>query len=226
MATLKTELGNFKDTIGAKMNYLHSLIGNSTGGAGIDLGVIETPHKVTSEPGTMDTVTIPVDGTVVLVHLNGIVLKDSEWHVLGPTLTIVPEHGIWDNNVSTVLYKTPMGSGGGGAGALPKEEEITGTRLTVNTSGTRTLDWSLYKVFELSMTGNTTLTDINLPTLTETKVIELVITGNKTLTLPSYWEAMPNNDTYNGNRRNHLVVSCIKGSSKIDIIYSLQNLGA
>lgn len=110
--------------------------------------------------------------------------------------------------------------------SVPKEEEITGTRLTNSTvSGSQPLDWDLYKLFEFTLTGATTLTDSNLPTGVNTKVIELVITGQQTLSLPSYWEAMPSNDDYDGTVRNHLVVSCINGTaSNEDIIYSLQNL--
>ena len=105
-----------------------------------------------------------------------------------------------------------------------KEENITGTRLTnASVSGSTPLDWDSYKVFEFTLTGATTLTDLNLPTGTETKVIELVITGDFVLTLPAYWEALPSNDAYDGTVRNHIVVSCINGDTN-DVIYSLQNL--
>ena len=106
------------------------------------------------------------------------------------------------------------------------EEDIIGTRLTDATvTGSTSIDWDAYKVFEFTLTGNTTITDSNLPTGTETKVIEMVVTGNFTLTLPTYYEALPSNDTYNGAVRNHLTISCIVGTtSSEDVIYSLQNL--
>ena len=107
-----------------------------------------------------------------------------------------------------------------------KEEFIYGTRSTNGAvTGAQVLDWELFKVFEYTLTGNATLSDLNLPTGTETKVIELIIEGDFTLTLPSYWEALPSNDTYDGTKRNHLVVSCIVGTtSSEDVIYSLQTL--
>jgi len=107
-----------------------------------------------------------------------------------------------------------------------REQYISGARETdASVSGAKSLDWEVYKVFEYTLTGNTTLSDLNLPTGTDTKVIELIIDGNYTLTLPAYWEALPDNDTYDGTRRNHLVVSCINGTtSSEDVLYSLQNL--
>lgn len=107
----------------------------------------------------------------------------------------------------------------------PKEEEITGTRDTANVSTTKAIDWDAFKVFEYTLTALTVFSDSNLPTGTDTKVIELILTGDFTITLPAYWEALPSNDDYDGTVRNHLVVSCIKGTtSSEDVVYSLQNL--
>lgn len=106
------------------------------------------------------------------------------------------------------------------------EETFTGTRLTnASVSGSTAIDWNANKVFEFTLTGNTTITDSNLPTGTGTKVIEMVIDGDFTLTVPAYWEPMPGNDDYDGTLRNHLVVSCINGTaSSEDVLYSLTNL--
>ena len=107
-----------------------------------------------------------------------------------------------------------------------KEELFSGTRLTnAAVTTTQALDWDVYKVFEFTLTGNTTISDSNLPTGTETKVIEMIITGNFTLTFPAYYEALPSNDTYDGTKRNHLVISCVVGTAASeDIVYSLQTL--
>lgn len=143
--------------------------------------------------------------------------KDSDWSEV-----VIPSSGVQSvtgDGVDNTDPENPFLT-------FPKEEEITGTRLTnASVTGSTPLDWDAYKVFEFTLTGATTLTDSNLPTGTETKVIELVISGNQVLTLPAYWEALPSNDAYDGTVRNHLVVSCIDGDTN-DIIYSLQNLSS
>lgn len=112
-----------------------------------------------------------------------------------------------------------------GGVTIPTEEEISGTRQTASVSGSTPLNWSAYKVFELTLTGAATLTDSNLPTGTDTKVIELIVTGSYALTLPAYWTANPNNDTYDGAKDNHILVSCINGTGSSEkVIYTLQNL--
>jgi hypothetical protein len=101
-----------------------------------------------------------------------------------------------------------------------------GVRLTNATvTGSTNLDWSAYKVFKFTLTGTTTLVDVNLPTGTATEVIEMVIGGNFTLNIPAYWTALPSNDTYDGTGLNHLVISCVNGtSSSEEVYYSLENL--
>ena len=106
-----------------------------------------------------------------------------------------------------------------------KEEDISGTRTDQDISTSYAMNWDAYKVFNLTMEATTTLSDTNLPEDDKTKVIELVITGDFALTLPAYWEALPNNDAYDGTVRNHIVVSCINGTTSFeDVIYSLTNL--
>jgi uncharacterized delta-60 repeat protein len=107
----------------------------------------------------------------------------------------------------------------------PFQRNSLNTRVTANINGTYDIDWSAGEVFVLTVTGNVIISDINLPTGTNTKVIELLISGNFSVTLPVYWEAFPSNDTYNGLVRNYYVVSCINGTtSSEDVIYSLKNL--
>lgn len=107
-----------------------------------------------------------------------------------------------------------------------KEEFFSGTRLTnAAVTVTQALDWDLYKVFEFTLTGNTSITDSNLPTVKETKVIEMIVSGNFTLAFPAYYEALPSNDSYDGTKRNHIVISCIIGTAASeDVVYSLQTL--
>lgn len=110
--------------------------------------------------------------------------------------------------------------------ALIIEEEITGTRLTnASVTGIQTLDWDLYKVFDFTLTGNTTITDTNLPTGVDTKVIEKTVSGDFTLTFPAYYTPFPSNDAYDGTKDNHIVITCINGTAASEIVYySLQNM--
>lgn len=99
-----------------------------------------------------------------------------------------------------------------------------GTRVSSSIVTTYDLNWN-NGVFVLTLTGDTTLSDINLPTGTNTKVIEMIVTGDFALTLPAYWTARPSNDSYVGTGENHFAVSCINGNSGTEkVIYSLENL--
>jgi hypothetical protein len=107
------------------------------------------------------------------------------------------------------------------------EDDVKGVRITANVATTYAIDWNAGSVFELTMTADTTFSDSNLPTTTKTQVIEVVLNGNFAATLPAYWEALPSNDSYLGTVRNHIVVSCIVGTtSSEDVLYSLENLSA
>jgi hypothetical protein len=95
--------------------------------------------------------------------------------------------------------------------------------VEVYNAGNQPVRWDL--VIGQALTGATTLVDVNLPTGTATDVIELVVKGSFALNLPAYWTPLPSNDTYNGAVRNHIVVSCINGTtSSEEVFYSLENL--
>jgi len=61
-------------------------------------------------------------------------------------------------------------------------------KLVTNSSvtGSYAIDWT-NDVWDLTLTGNTTLTESNLPASGTTKTITLEISGNHTLTYPSGW---------------------------------------
>lgn len=63
--------------------------------------------------------------------------------------------------------------------------EILITNASV--SGTYNIDWSAGDVWNLTLTGNTTLTESNLPASGTTKTINLQIVGNYTLAYPTDW---------------------------------------
>lgn len=101
------------------------------------------------------------------------------------------------------------------SGLQPKGLRIT----NATTTGSYAIDWNAADVWDLTLTGATTITDTNLPTGTATKVIEFLITGAFGLTLPAYWVALPSSQAYDGAKLNHIVISCIRGTSGSELVY-------
>lgn len=85
-------------------------------------------------------------------------------------------------------------------------------------SGTQDLDYSLYEVFNFTLTGITTLTESNLPTSgTYSKVILINITGNYALTYPANWSTNISG-TYDGTVNNTIAVWYVKsGVYKVQV---------
>lgn len=137
--------------------------------------------------------------------------------------TYEPLKGMDDNYVTdaekTVLSNTSGTNTGDQdlSGLQPKGVRIT----NATTTGSYAIDWNAADVWQLTLTGATTITDTNLPTGTATKVIELMVKGAFAITLPAYWEATPASGTYTGAKWNHFVISCINGTTSSEkVIYS------
>jgi len=69
-------------------------------------------------------------------------------------------------------------------GIIPIVQEILITNASV--TGSYNIDWK-NDVWDLTLTGNTTLTESNLPAIGKTKTISLNVSGNFTLSYPSDW---------------------------------------
>jgi hypothetical protein len=114
-------------------------------------------------------------------------------------------------------------SGGTGTNVLLDDGTTTplkGVRITnAATTGSYAVDWNAADVWQLTLTGSTTITDTNLPTGTATKVIEFLITGAFAWTPPTYWVKLPSSQTYDGAKLNHVVVTCINGTTSSENIY-------
>jgi hypothetical protein len=95
-----------------------------------------------------------------------------------------------------------------------------GVRVTnASTTGSYAVDWNVADVWQLTLTGATTITDTNLPTGTATKVIEFLITGAFAWTPPAYWDELPSSQSYDGAKLNHVVITCINGTGSSELIY-------
>jgi len=79
--------------------------------------------------------------------------------------------------------------------------------VSPTTTGSYIIDWHA-DTFDLTLTGNTTLFDINLPMPGTTKVISLYVTGSFTLTFPSGWSTNVIG-AYDGSVLNQIVVEYI-----------------
>ena len=80
------------------------------------------------------------------------------------------------------------------------------------TTGTYDVDWE-NDTWNLTLTGNTTLTESNLPTSgTNTKVITLYVTGSYSLTYPANWSTNVIG-AYDGTVNNQIIVEYVKSGT-------------
>ena len=68
---------------------------------------------------------------------------------------------------------------------------------TQSVNGTYNIDWNEYSNWDLTLTGNTTLTQTNTPTTATEKTITIYVKGDYALTLPTEW-VVKNGGVYDG----------------------------
>lgn len=79
-------------------------------------------------------------------------------------------------------------------------------------TGTYNLDYSNFATQYLTLTGNTTLTQSNLPSSDEVRTVSLYVTGNYTLALPAAWNGKVKSGVYDGTKLNLIIVQVIGDS--------------
>lgn len=77
--------------------------------------------------------------------------------------------------------------------------------LTQSITGTFNIDWNAYSNWDLTITGNTTLTQTNIPITGKEKPITIYVVGDFALTLPTEW-VVKNGGTYDGVNGSQIVV--------------------
>ena len=77
--------------------------------------------------------------------------------------------------------------------------------LTQSITGTFNIDWNAYSNWDLTITGNTTLTQTNIPTTGKEKTITIHVVGDFALTLPTEW-VIKNGGAYDGVNGSQIVV--------------------
>lgn len=109
-----------------------------------------------------------------------------------------------DKVTTTDVEKVYIKNADGTQGMKPTIDLQNGTLVTnASVSGTYNLDFNK-DTYELTLTGNTTLTVSNLPS-GKTKVISVYITGNFSLTYPAGFSSRIVG-TYDGTKNNLIVI--------------------
>jgi hypothetical protein len=88
---------------------------------------------------------------------------------------------------------------------------VGGKRIVASVTGTYTFNHSLASDWKITMTGNTTFSDSNLPTSDNTKEFTFKLTGAFTPTFPAYWTIV--GDIYSGAIWNFYSVQIHDGDS-------------
>lgn len=79
---------------------------------------------------------------------------------------------------------------------------------TTGLTGTHNIDWNI-ETHDLTLTGNLTLTESNVPGTNKTKVLTIYAIGDFTITFPANWETYKTG-TYDGKVLNQIVIERLK----------------
>ena len=77
--------------------------------------------------------------------------------------------------------------------------------LTQSITGTFNIDWNAYSNWDLTITGNTTISQTNTPIVGKEKTITIYVLGDFALTLPTQW-VVKNGGVYDGVDGSQIVV--------------------
>jgi len=77
--------------------------------------------------------------------------------------------------------------------------------LTQSITGTFNIDWNAYSNWDLTITGNTTISQTNTPIAGKEKTITIYVVGDFALTLPTEW-VVKNSGVYDGVNGSQIVV--------------------
>lgn len=121
----------------------------------------------------------------------------------------------WTNLINRLTYLGYTGIETNGIIPVSEAEKL----ITNNSvSGTYNIDWNLASVWDLTLTGNTTLTESNLPASGKTKTITLEVSGNYTLSYPSDWTDFITGSYEGTALLNTITIQYYNGKYKVVII--------
>tara|TARA_R110002051_G_scaffold44900_1_gene90749 strand:- start:266 stop:697 length:432 start_codon:yes stop_codon:yes gene_type:complete len=93
---------------------------------------------------------------------------------------------------------------------------------TIQVQGTYNVEWSAFSVRDITLLGNTILTQSNLPSSGGEKTIILYVIGDYSLTLPTTWQ-IKNGGTYDGVNGSQIVVQSWDNQSLNPNFYTVIN---
>ena len=77
--------------------------------------------------------------------------------------------------------------------------------LTQSINGTYNIDWNDFSNWDLTLTGNTNISQTNIPIASKEKTITIYVVGDFALTLPTEW-VVKNGGVYDGVNGSQIVV--------------------
>jgi hypothetical protein len=159
---------------------------------------------------------IPDAGVFNYTNILGLQVKTT-WSNLKAKLKTYFDSFYQATLVSATNIKTLNGNSILGSGNLViSSSEILVTNNTV--TGSYNIDWA-NNVWALTLTGNTILTESNLPATGTTKTISLNITGNFTITYPSGWSTFITG-AYSGTATLNTITIQYLGTGKYKVLIS------
>lgn len=122
--------------------------------------------------------------------------------------------GVSTNSAATIEKTSDIPVNDGATGVSPYAEIRDlpiAKRITASVTGSYDFDHSAASDWKITMTGNTTFTDSNLPTGDNTIEFTIKMTGNFTPTFPAYWDVV--GDVYEGTVWNFYAVQVHNGTA-------------
>lgn len=122
--------------------------------------------------------------------------------------------GVSTNSAATIEKTSDIPVNDGATGVSPYAEIRDlpiAKRITASVTGSYDFDHSAASDWKITMTGDTTFTDSNLPTGDNTIEFTIKMTGNFTPTFPAYWDVV--GDAYEGTVWNFYAVQVHNGTS-------------
>lgn len=119
-------------------------------------------------------------------------------------------------NIQSGSPQTPQQTG------IPEENVIGNVlrRTDVNDLGSENvLDWAQFFAFDFVMNGDSTFTDVNLPSGDKSQRKRMYLTGNHTPTFPAYWVKAFDSQDYDGSAVNEVEIFCLNGEQGSEVVY-------
>ena len=166
-----------------------------------------TINSNSSEIATEDSNSLKMGAISLLMNSNSTTSNEESFKVSFGVTSTTPDNkkGIeynedyplnWDENTPDNLLTTK--------GYVDRTVSNTDS-LTQSITGAFNIDWNEYSNWDLTLTGNTTISETNRPIASKEKTITIYVAGDFSLTLPTEW-VVKNGGVYDGVNGSQIVV--------------------